>query len=174
MSVSSNQSTFLKSLNKSPRALLSELKEVITNTIVFLDDRYISDISEFKDKIDFTISEGHGFIFKIHSYLQMLLAKDENQSHKFVFEECSATNINMGRFLNSHYELKHKLHAKEIDWLLELSKIKKDSPELAELYTQRIDILREEMYKEHVLIFNSYINDYYLSIMKIKELLARM
>ena len=61
-----------------------------------------------------------------------------------------------------------------LDRLVDYSRIKKDTPELADEFKSYMDKLIQDAEQNKILIFNHYINQYLSILVKIKELLKKI
>jgi hypothetical protein len=170
----SNLSAFLRTLDKSPRDLLSEVKSEINTFIDFLESKYVTESEDIDEKISQIKSEGYVYQFKIRSYLEILVTKEENQSDKYKYEECININISTGRFLNSYNEIFNAKENQKIQTIMDFSKIKKNSSDLIPSFEERSEKIHNYAAKHYTIIFNNYVNEYILVLMSMKIILNKI
>jgi hypothetical protein len=141
---------------------------------VLLIQSNIDNVFNIKNDIKNIISAGHPFITMINGYLEMIIIKEENQSNKFIIEECIQTSYSSDRFINIFLDLIKLINNNEIKKLCELANIKKKSPDLIDIFNQTIDACQDDFNNEIIIRFNSYLNEYRFIITKIKEILKKI
>lgn len=170
----SNMSEFLKTLNKRPSILLSEVKSEINDFISFLELSYIEETDDLREKSNDIIAKGYVYQFKIRAYFETLLVKEENQSDKFKYEECRDISTGPTRFINIFCDIKHQIANFEIQQILDKSKICRNTPELLCQLEQHGAKTKEHFIKNNTIIYNNFINETIMMLNNMKFILDKI
>jgi hypothetical protein len=151
---------------------IKNLKIELDITIEFcLKEKVVDDI---KSNIDSVLITGLDHFMKIGSYLEMIIVNEENQSNKMTYEECLGNCVSSTGLINALTDLSKSVMNNRLDRLVDYSRIKKDTPELADEFKSYMDKLIQDAEQNKILIFNHYINQYLSILVKIKELLKKI
>jgi hypothetical protein len=165
-------SEFYKELNNSNQnSKIKSLRKELDLTIDFCSKQYVSD--NILD-VNTILTVGLDHFMKISSYLEIIIVNEENQSDKIIYEECLGNCISSTGLINALTDLSKNVMNNRLDRLVDYSRIKKDTPELAEEFKVNMDKLIEDGERNKILIFNHYINQYLMILVKIKELLKKI
>lgn len=165
-----NLSNFLLSLNKNDKALLADLKTLLNDSLKFFPSNYVNDCSdsvELDDKCKILITSGYEYFFKITSYLKMLRIVDSSQTNKYKYEENLELFIGMDKYLDSVHDIYIVKYDLDIQKLMSLSKIEKNSPTYILGYSETIDSKKSMLLTEKINVFNHYINTYISLIIQV-------
>jgi hypothetical protein len=168
------QNIFLKHIaTRKNSRIFSEFKELLDLTIQEMEKCYITEYSQYEDKLKILMSDVYNCIFRIHGYLEMFNTREENQSNKFLIQDCISIIGPVARFTTSYYEVKNKIKMTEIHNIAKLSKIKRNAPELLNVEAS-IESLHESNREQLVALLNIITNDYLLNIYKIKATINKL
>ena len=158
----------------SPKDLLKELKDTLAKTLQYIRTQYIvnsTDKDEYKMKQNNILSEAHEFANKINSLLQLLYIVDESQTNKYKYEECILTQMGPNKLANIFLELNIDSFDSELKAIVDCSNLKTEEQISAykEVFNRKMTL----EFSEKVDSFNSFINDYILSLIKVIVLIKR-
>ncbi len=161
--------TYLIELSDSkPKDMLKELKDTLVKTLEFMRTQYIvnpTDINEYKTKYSNILSQAHEFANKINSLLHLLLIVDESQTNKYKYEECLGYHMGPNKLANLFLEIGPDEFDSELKTIMDCSNLKTD--EQINLYKEISNRKMTMDFSEKVDSFNSFINDYILSLVKV-------
>ena len=119
-----NLSIFYRTeLIKKTNELAKALKKEVDNSIEFFSQHYIEKHEDLAAKYDLFFSIGYINLNKILAYVEILSVKDENQSNKFIYEDCYTNCIGVTKAVNSFHELQTSEVSAKFNRLIEYSKI---------------------------------------------------
>ena len=167
---------FKSDLNTNETNLLKNLKNEIQSALDFFIGNYMIDTSSFDEKITLCEKIGYSHIMKIKSYLTLLDIKDKNQTNKYEYERCIDHPMlkNLIIFLNFFDELKKDLVEDNIENLIDISKIKKDTPELLDDLMTNITTKNTNKKKSAMNSYTGFLNQLILHLCYIKEVLRNV
>jgi len=171
-----NLSTFYRTeLIKKPSELVKALGKEIEDSIEFFASQYIESKAELSAKYDIFFSTGYTHLNKILSYVEILSVKDDNQSNKFIYEDCYSNCIGVTKSVNSFHEMQATEHTAKFNRLVDYSKIiSKNNVDLAVKANDYMDAILADVQKQNVDIYNNYINQFVMSLVKIKVILSKL
>ena len=169
--IHSNMSQFMKTLDKRPSLLLSEVKAEINTFIQFLETCYVSETDDLREKANDIITGGYGHQFKIRAYFETLIIKEDNQSDKIKYEECRDSKTGPSRFINIFGEIKNQIANFEIQQILDKSKIGHNSPELLVELLQLSEKNKKQFIINNTYIYNNIINDIIMMLVNMINIL---
>ena len=162
--------TWILSLNRNEKELLKDIKDILKSCNEFFVLQYIQDSSnqvEFESKCKIILSQGYDFFFKINSLLEILHIIDESQTNKYRYEESIQFIPSMLSFMESIHDIYICKDDVDIQKYISLSMIEKNTPTLSESFKESSASKKSLLLYEKVNIFNHYINQYLLLIVKI-------
>jgi len=161
--------TYLIGLSESkPKDLLKELKDTTVKTLEFMKTQYIQnpeDKEEYKIKHNSILSQGHEFTNKINSLIQLLIIVDESQTNKYKYEECLAYHMGPSKLANLFLEIDINDFTSELKTITECANLKTDTQ--IDAYKEVVTRKMTLEFADKVNSFNSFINDYILSLIKV-------
>ena len=170
-----NLSTFYRTeLTKPVKALVKGLNLQVNSSIEFFSSQYIENHEDLTSKIDLFLSTGYEYLNKILSYVEILGVKDDNQSNKFIYEDCYANCIGVAKSVNSFHELRITELTAKFNKLVDYSKIVSKRMDLAVKANEYMEDMLVEIRKQNVDIYNNYINQFVMSLVKITVILSKL
>jgi len=165
-------------LRKKPSELVKELNKEIDASIKFFDSQYIENPAELDAKYDIFLSQGYMHLNKILSYVEILPFADQSQTNKFIYEDCYANCIGVTKSVNSFHELKASELVAKFNRLVDYSKIASIQHDLNIDLTIKANEYMEDILadirKQNVDIYNNYINQFIMSLVKITVILSQL
>jgi hypothetical protein len=162
-------SRYLIELSESkPKDMLKELKDTLSKTLEFMRTQYIvnsTDKDEYKAKYSSILSQAHEFANKINSLLHLLLIVDESQTNKYKYEECILYHMGPNKLANLFLEISPDEFDIELKTIIDCSNLKTE--EQISAYKEVSNRKMAMDFSEKVDSFNSFINDYILSLVKV-------
>ena len=159
---------------ESPNDLLKELKDILPKTFEYMSTQYIenpTDKEEYKMKYDNILSQAHEFANKINSLLQLLHIVDESQTNKFKYEDCMIHHMGPNKLANLFLELNIDSFDSELKAITDCANLKTE--EQISAYKEVSNRKMALDFSEKVDSFNSFINDYLLSLAKVIVIIKR-
>ena len=172
-----NLSTFYRTeLTAKPSVLVKELNKEVDTSIKFFASQYIESKEELDAKYDIFLSEGYAHLNKILSYVEILSVKDDNQSNKFIYEDCYANCIGVTKSVNSFHEMQASERVAKFNRLIDYSKIVSTQHkfDLAIKANEYMEDILADIQKQNVDIYNNYINQFVMSLVKITVILSKL
>jgi hypothetical protein len=174
-----NLSTFYRTeLSKKPSELVKALNKEVDNSIEFFASQYIENPEDLDAKYDIFLSQGYLHLNKILSYVEILSVKDQSQSNKFIYEDCYANCIGVTKSVNSFHELKASEKNAKFNRLIDYSKIVSRqhalNVDLAVKANEYMEDILSDIRKQNVDIYNNYINQFIMSLVKITVILSQL
>ncbi len=161
--------TYLIGLSESkPKDLLKELKETLQKTLEYMRTQYIlnsEDKDEYKVKHNNILSQAHEFANKINSLLHLLIIMDESQTNKYKYEECLAYHMGPNKLANLFLEIDINDFDSELKVITECANLKTDTQ--IDAYKEVVNRKMTLEFTDKVNSFNSFLNDYILSLIKV-------
>lgn len=152
----------------SPNDLLKELKDILRKTVEYMSNQYIvnlTDREEYRIKYDNILSQAHEFANKINSLLHLLLVVDESQTNKYKYEECILIHFGPNKLANLFLDISPDEFDSELKAIVECANLKTE--EQISAYKEVLNKKFALDFSEKVDSFNSFINDYILSLIKV-------
>ena len=160
--------------NGSPNDLLKELKDILPKTFEYMSTQYIenpTDKEEYKIKYENILSRVHEFANKINSLINLLYIGDESQTNKFKYEECILIHMGPNKLANLFLELNIDSFDSELKAIVDCGNLKTE--EQISAYKAVLNKKMDLDFSEKVDSFNSFINDYLLSLVKVIVIIKR-
>ena len=161
-------------LDRSPNDLLKELKDILPKTFEYVSNQYIvnpTDKEEYKMKQNNILSEAHEFANKISSLLHLLYIVDESQTNKYKYDECIIIHVGPNKLANLFLELNIDEFDSELKAIVDCANLKTE--EQISAYKEVSNRKMTLDFSEKVDSFNSFINDYLLSLAKVIVIIKR-
>lgn len=171
----SNFALFLKEINsKTSNKLVSCLKNDIDLFIDYLETNYIDNTYDIENKIKDIVDNGYMYQFKINSYIELLMVKDESQSSKYLYEQC-LNEILQPKMLTKIFEdILLEIHNNELRFTLNISKLNKDNSDMTEPFSQQVNHYKDNIKRISLNMFNYNINNIILGMIKIKNIIEKI
>jgi hypothetical protein len=170
-----NLSTFYRTeLTKKPSELVKALSKEVTDSIEFFSSHYIDNPEQLSEKYDLFLSEGYTHLNKILSYVEILSVKDDNQSNKFIYEDCYSNCIGVTKSVNSFHELRASEVSAKFNRLIDYSKIISNRMDLAVKANEYMEDIVANIRKQNLDIYNNYINQFIMSLVKLSVILSKL
>ena len=170
-----NLSTFYRTeITKKPSELVKALSKEVTDSIEFFSSHYIDNPSQLSEKYDIFLSEGYPHLNKILYYVEILSVKDDSQSNKFIYEDCYENCIGVSKSVNSFHELKASNRVAKFIRLVDYSKIVSNRTDLEVKANEYMEDVLSDIHKQNVDIYNNYINQFVMSLIKITVILSKL
>ncbi len=168
MHVTNLDTYFIKLLDTKPKDLLKEFKDMLQTTLKFMSSQYIlnkEDKDEYKAKHFTILSEGYELTNKINSLLHILIIVDESQTNKYKYEECLSYHMSPSKFVNLFLDINPNEFDIELKTIIDTANLKTDAQ--IDAYKEVVNKKMNYNFIEKVNSFNSFINDYILSLTRV-------
>lgn len=169
-----DSNTCYQNLQHTVSQLIQYIKQHIQQFEIILINSEINNISNIKTNIKNIITNGSNHINMINRYLEMIIIKEENQSTKFIIEECIQNSYAGDRFINLFLDIIKLINNNEIKKRFELANVRRKSPEMVGEIEQLLELFQEDFDNEIIIKVNSYLSDYRFTIIKIRDILKKI